>query len=306
MKNEIWVICEIKEKKISRASKELISKAKQLSLKKDLSVASVIISEADKSEIHVLANLGSDKLYKYSCDIPSGYSEDIEAEIITHYARLYGPEIILIPATISGRSLAPKIAMALKTGLTADCTDLSFNDKGLLIQTRAAYSGNIFAEILCAEKRPQMATVRPGVFQVVKTSKEPAYHCQVKSWDFKPTNKNEIELIERITRKRESIPVESAEIIVAGGAGMGSMEGFQKLTQLSKLLGGTTAASRAAVNAGYAPYEKQVGQTGKTIRPKLYIACGISGSVQHLAGMSSSEFIVAINSDPKSPIFTYL
>ena len=303
MKNEIWIICETKEKEITHASYELISKAKQLALKNDAAVAAVILSETGEKETIMLHSYGADKAYRYLCDNTIEYTEDAYAEIASHYARAINPEIILTPATLSGRSLAPKIAMALKTGLTADCTGLDIDENGSLIQTRPAYGGNIIAEITCDKRRPQMATVRPGVFQAQEPENKKALACEIIYWDFRPENIKNIEIIERIIKKSEGMPVETAKVIVAGGMGSGGSEGLRKLDKLAGLLGGTTAASRAAVNAGYAPYEKQVGQTGKTIRPKLYIACGISGAVQHLAGMSSSDFIIAINSDPKAPIF---
>ncbi len=304
MSNELWVICEEKENIITKAFYGLLTAAKRLASGKDIMVAAVVMSQLDGGEIQKLREFGAEKIYIYSeKEQGKGYSDDIKSHAIIHYAKQIRPEIILMSATLCGRNMAPQIAMGLETGLTADCIELDIDENGLLIQTRPAYGGNIIAEIICEKRRPQMATVRPGVFSSDRVGTNAAGSAEVVKWETLGYCDNKITVIGQTKEESESTPIESVEVIVAGGAGVGSKEGFAKLELLANLLGGTSAASRAAVNAGYAPYKKQVGQSGKTISPKLYIACGISGAVQHLAGMSSSDYIIGINSDPKAPIF---
>jgi electron transfer flavoprotein alpha subunit len=211
------------------------------------------------------------------------------------------PEIMLLGATTIGRSLAPRVAARVGTGLTADCTGLAVNpETGLLEQTRPAFGGNIMATIICPRHRPQMATVRPKVFQAAP--KDPARKGEIVNLK-SPEVALRSRLLERVREQAENVNLDEADIIVAGGRGLADEKGFKLLSELAEALGGAVGASRAAVDAGWISYPHQVGQTGKTVSPKLYIACGISGAIQHLAGMQSAETIVAINKNPDAPIF---
>ena len=212
------------------------------------------------------------------------------------------PEIMLIGATNQGRDLAPRISSALHTGLTADCTDLDINEKSQLAATRPTFGGQLMATILC-KKMPQMATVRPKVFKPMDENAVRNTEFIYKTADIKDIE-NRIEIIDFVkTLDNELNELDSAEIIVSGGRGIGTVEGFEMLKELAELLGGTVGASRVAVDMGIADKSIQIGQTGKTVRPKIYIACGISGAIQHIVGMQDSDKIIAINSDENAPIF---
>jgi len=213
------------------------------------------------------------------------------------------PEVILMGATSTGRDLAPRVATRLKTGLTADCTGLEI-EKGTrnLIQTRPALGGNIMASIISPHHRPQMATVRPRVMKKARPSGNRRGEIIEVKPDFTQEDKM-VEVVKFIKEEREIEDLQEAEIIVSGGRGLGKAENFSLIRKLARLLGGAVGASRAVVDAGWIPSYHQVGQTGKTVQPKLYIACGISGAIQHQVGMRNSEIIVAINKDPNAPIF---
>jgi electron transfer flavoprotein alpha subunit len=217
--------------------------------------------------------------------------------------RAYKPEIVLAGATTLGRSFFPRVAAMLKTGLTADCTALDIDtERRLLLQTRPAFGGNIMATIICEHKRPQMATVRPRVFK--RATPDANRKGQIIKVDFdKAAVTSRTDLVNFIEDMTKKVKIEDADIIVSGGRGLGKPENFKIVEDLAKVLGAAVGSSRPPVDEGWIPYSHQVGQTGKTVRPKLYIACGISGSVQHMAGMGTSECIVAINSDPNAPIF---
>ena len=210
------------------------------------------------------------------------------------------PDIVLFPATVRGRFLSAWTAAKLGTGLTADCTGLALTQEGLLKQTRPAYGSNLIADILCPEKRPQMASVRPGVFPVPETGAPPA-GSTVRRAEI-PVPDPLMTLLKR-TPPEEGVSLQDAEVIVAGGKGIGSPEGFRLLARLAALLGGALGATRSAVDAGWVSYAHQVGQTGVTVRPKLYLAFGVSGAVQHTAGMNASRTVVAVNTDRHAPIF---
>ena len=231
------------------------------------------------------------------------YSTDAYAIALTALVEKYGPTSMLIGATNNGRDLGPRLSCRLKTGLTADCTALDIDEEsGNVAWTRPAFGGNLMATILCPEHRPQIGTVRPGVFK--KSEAGPA-HAEIIREDIhvdpKDIRTQVLELIQEMGD--ENVDLEGAEIIVSGGRGVGGPEGFEPVKALAEALGATVGASRAAVDSGWISHAHQVGQTGKTVGPKLYIACGISGAIQHLAGMSGSDVIVAINKDPDAPIF---
>lgn len=242
-----------------------------------------------------------DKVYVVKDERLKNYSTEYYSKIAIDLLNEIKPQIVLIGATTQGRDLAPRISSALNTGLTADCTELDINEKGQLAATRPTFGGNLMATILC-KNMPQMATVRPKVLQ---PAKEPVVK-DTKFIDITPQIDNVIpktELIEFIKGVQAAGKrIDESEVIVAGGKGL-SPEGFKMLEELANLLGGAVGASRAAVDAGWVDHSIQVGQTGKTVTPKIYIACGISGAVQHVVGMNSSDKIIAINKDPKAPIF---
>lgn len=249
-----------------------------------------------------LKNNGFDKVYISQDDRLKDYSTEYYTKIAIDLINEIKPSIVLIGATTQGRDIAPRISSSLNTGLTADCTNLDINEKGMLAATRPTFGGNLMATILC-KNFPQMASVRPKVLKK-------ANHPIVKNTqfiEFQPKIDNiekKVELVEFIKNAQTTCKrIDEAEIIIAGGKGLKSPEGFKMLEELASTLGGAIGASRAAVDAGWADHAIQVGQTGKTVMPKLYIACAISGAIQHTVGMSGSEKIIAINKDPKAPIF---
>lgn len=284
---------------------ELANKALELSKKLgNCEISALLITEPDMLEDYCdgFVNSGIDRVYIYENEKFKNYDTETFSGIAIELVKEIKPEIMLIGATNQGRDLAPRISSALHTGLTADCTDLDINEKGLLAATRPTFGGQLMATILC-KTLPQMATVRPKVFKpmsenavrqtefIKKTTGNLPEHSKVEILDFVKTLENELN------------ELDSAEIIVAGGRGMGTTEGFELLKKLAGKLGGTVGASRAAVDIGLADKSIQIGQTGKTVRPKVYIACGISGAIQHIVGMKDSEKIIAINWDENAPIF---
>lgn len=225
-----------------------------------------------------------------------------QANRIAETLRELSPDAVLFPATVRGRFLSAWTAARLQTGLTADCTDLSVTPDGLLLQRRPAYGGSLFADILCRTARPQMASIRPGVFPPGDSPYAPE---KIRLCEYVPhEGKRYLRLVSEV-RQPSGESLQQADVIVAGGKGVGSREGFELLGELAGLLGGTLGASRAAVDAGYAPYALQIGQTGITVRPSLYLAFGISGMIQHRAGMSDAGMVVAVNSDRSAPIFRF-
>jgi len=230
------------------------------------------------------------------------------AELLARAVRVEAPAIMLMSATVFGRAVMPRTAALLRTGLTADCSDLDIRPDGVLVQTRPAYGANLIARVLCPTARPQMATALPGAFAA---SSRPSPYAGPASgvipetvrMGFDLPDAGLVRLLSRVLVEEAGHDLAGAKVVVAGGKGIGSKEGFIPLERLASLLGGAVAASRAAVEAGFAPYSRQVGQTGLTVKPDLYLAFGISGSVQHLAGMSSSARIIAVNADPEAAIF---
>lgn len=284
---------------------ELLDKAKDLSQKLGgVDVNAVLISRNGliNSFKEAFQNMGVNKVYYFEDDNLKNYSTEYYSKLIIDLVGVIKPEILLIGATNQGRDLAPRIAASLGTGLTADCIDLDINEKGQLAATRPTFGGQLMATILC-KNYPQMATVRPNVFKV--HSVDDRVETEFVSC---PVNisyvKNSVEVLEfKKTVETLINDLDSAEIIVAGGKGLKNQKGFELLKRFAGSIGGTVAATRGAVEMGLAPASIQVGQTGKTVHPKIYIACGISGAVQHTVGMTGSEHIIAINNDENAPIF---
>ena len=298
----ILIYAEVKDSRIHPVSFELLGEGKKLAEKLGVKTEAVLMG-AGEELAQELIEYGADKVYLYSDERLSRPEIGVYTSLLTQLIRKRRPEIFLMGATSWGRTLAPCLAARLKTGLTADCTELDVDmKKRLLLQTRPAFGGNVMATILTPYHRPQMATIRPHVIK--KPSPEKGRKGEIEkvevNWGkLSPLTK----LVDFIRVEKEVVDLQEADIIVSGGRGLGKAENFSLIRELASLLGGAVGASRATVDAGWIPSYHQVGQTGKTVQPKLYVAVGISGAIQHLVGMKSSEIIVAINKDPEAPIF---
>jgi electron transfer flavoprotein alpha subunit len=308
---EVWVFAEQHGGRLEDTPLELMSKARYLADTTGVKLAAVLVGDKVSALTTKLVQYGADKVYVIEHPLLGHYQANSYAKVIYDLIHKYEPQIVLYGATVTGRDLAPRIASATKAGLTADCTDLQIGDhkvaadntvhRNLLFQVRPAFGGNIIATIINYDRWPQMATVREGVMPMPEPD---------------VGRKGEI-VTEKIQVSKEDLPLEilgehkrakkvnlkAARVIVAGGAGVGSKENFKFIWDLANCLGAAPAASRAAVDLGFIDHDHQVGQTGTTVRPSLYIAVGISGAIQHQAGMSGSQKIVAINNDPEAPIF---
>lgn len=300
----VWVFVELREGHIAPVVLELLGEGKKLAQGLGGKLCAVVLSDgADASPAEQLGEYGADVVYSVDSPLLAKYTTDGFTTALTELIRNERPEILLFGATHIGRDLAPRLAARINTGLTADCTSLALDEETKdLMQTRPAFGGNLMATIRCPERRPQMATVRPGVMDKAacdKTRKAELIRVA-------PTLTAEdirTEVIETVVKKLAEIPLTEARVIVSGGLGLGGPEGFALLRRLADRLGGTVGSSRAAVDAGWIDPTRQVGQTGTTVKPDVYIACGISGAIQHLAGMKESKLIVAINTNPDAPIF---
>lgn len=300
----IWVFIETFENKPKNVGLELLGQARRMADKLGERVGAVVICEEPDEAAKTAGEYGADDIYVIRGEQYRDFSTETYAFAMTRLIEKYKPSAILIGATNNGRDLGSRVAVRLHTGLTADCTELDIDPESRnVLYTRPAFGGNLMATILCAETRPQMGTVRPGAFKMC--APEPGRTGTI----IEETVITPQEQI--VTKLLEFIPVdqvggmklEEADIIVSGGKGLGKAENFALLAELAKELNAAVGASRAAVDAGWISHVQQVGQTGKTVSPKLYIACGISGAIQHVAGMSAAEYVVAINKDPEAPIF---
>lgn len=310
--NNICVYCELEEGKISDVSFELLTKGRSLANRLNCQLEALLIGERLDGYEKEIFPFGADVLYTADDSRLSPYSTLPHTEITVKLFRENKPQIVLMGATSIGRDLGPRVSSALGSGLTADCTELEIGDheekkqnkiyKDLLYQIRPAFGGNIIATIINPDCRPQMATVREGVMK--KTIYNLRHTGKVVKLDVKKYVDDECFIVKILERhiEKSKVNIKNAPVIVSGGFGVGSAENFQLLYKLASLLGGEVGASRAAVDAGFIEHERQIGQTGTTVRPKLYIACGISGQVQHLAGMQESSIIISVNSDPNAPI----
>lgn len=297
----VWVFVEQRNGKIAEVSLELLGAGRKLAeqLQTELSAVLCGLSESHARE---LIKWGADRVYHCGDEIFSSFNDEPYAHVLIDLIEKFRPEIVLSGATSIGRSFIPRVAAQLKTGLTADCTSLAIDpDTRNLLQVRPAFGGNIMATIVCPHTRPQMATVRPRVMK--KQEYDPGREGQVISVksDSVVSRTKVLETVKEVSETM--VNLQDAHVIVAGGRGVGGEKGIKLLFELAEALGGSVGASRAAVDEGWIPYRHQVGQTGKTVGPKIYIACGISGAVQHLVGMQSSDVIIAINKNPEAPIF---
>ncbi|MDD3375314.1 MAG: electron transfer flavoprotein subunit alpha [Candidatus Omnitrophica bacterium] len=300
----IWVFGEQKKGVIQSVVYELLGKAQDLAKKLDTEVCCVVLGHNIKDNLQQLIHRGADKVYFVDAPELENFLDEPYTKVLVNLIRKHRPEIFLCGATFIGRSLISRVAVKLHTGLTADCTGLDIDEKEkFLMQTRPAFGGNIMATILSKNHRPQMATVRHKVFKEadIDTSRKGEIIEETVSKTLLSSRTKLLDIVEEVT---STINIAEADIIVSGGRGMKGPENFEILENLAKVLGGAVGASRAAVDSDWIPYSHQVGQTGKTVCPKIYIACGISGQIQHLVGMQSSRIIIAINQDPSAPIFT--
>ncbi len=298
----VWVFAEYRHGALAPVALELLGVGRKIADRKGVSLSAVLLGDGLANQAATLIAHGADTVYQVESPALGNFNDEPYANILEDLIREHKPEIVLAGATAIGRSFIPKVATALGAGLTADCTDLDVGEDGNLLQTRPAFGGNIMATIVCPDTRPQMATVRPLVMKAA-------------AWDGSRTGRvveldpkhqrlaSRVEVLSSVLSDQDRVNLSEANIVVAGGRGLDNEKGFALIRELADLLGGAVAASRAAVDAGWIGYPHQVGQTGKTVAPKVYICCGISGAIQHLVGMRSAETIIAINKDPNAPIF---
>lgn len=297
----VWVYAEQRDGVLQDVSFELLTEGRKLADARQTELVAVLLGHNMKDKADVLFHYGADKVILVDHPVLGPFDSDAYTEVFSNLVKKYKPEIVLAGGTSIGRTFIPRVAIRVKTGLTADCTGLDIDPKDhLLLQTRPAFGGNIMATIICPNHRPQMATVRHKVFKKGEPDTNRKGILIEEAADIKAGRSRIVDVIHEMTNE---INVAEADIIVSGGRGLGGPENFKLLFDLAHELGAAVGASRGAVDAGWISSFHQVGQTGKTVCPKLYIACGISGAIQHLVGMSSSEVIVAINKDPNAPIF---
>lgn len=300
----VWVFVEQADGEAAKVSWELLGKGKELAAKLKVELCAVVIGHKVEKLCHEAFNYGAEKVYLMDAPLYADYRTQAYLEAMFYLVRQYKPEVILMGATGMGRDLAGAVATRIGTGLTADCTGLDIDDKRNLMQTRPAFGGNIMATIMCDKYRPQMATVRPHVMQMPEEKKGASGQIIRESFTI-PEEQVLVKVLEIIRDgdSKHKVDIGGAEFIISGGRGMMGPENFAILKELADELHGVVGASRSAVDAGWMPHDRQVGQTGKTVRPKIYIACGISGAIQHLVGMQDSDLIIAINRDKDAPIF---
>lgn len=299
----VWVFIEQEHDHIAGVSFELLGKGRELANSLGVDLTAVYLGYKIKEKADILIHKGADRVILVDHQELTHYIAENYTNVLVRLINKYKPEIFLAGATTTGRSLVSRIAVNLRTGLTADCTGLDIDlEKRILVQTRPAFGGNIMAQIITPNHRPQMATVRHKVMKELEPdiSRKGEIIVETVSDDFVDPR---VKFIQFIQEEIATVNIAEADIIVSGGRGLGSAENFKILQEFAEVLGAAIGASRAAVDSGWISYSHQVGQTGRTVAPKIYIACGISGQIQHLVGMQSSKIIVAINKDPDAPIF---
>ncbi len=308
MSKDVYVLAEQRDGELQKVGLELIGKATELAADLGQQVVAILLGSGIKDKAEILIQHGADKVVVVDDPMLAEYVTEPYAKALNEIIKKNDPEIVLFGATSIGRDLAPRVSARVHTGLTADCTKLDIGtidampDTKLLLMTRPAFGGNIMATIVCKDHRPQMATVRPGVMKAL--AKDEARKGEVVDFkvDFTDADMN-VKIREVVKGDSKAVDITEAKVLISGGRGIGSPDFFGKLQELADVLGGVVSASRAAVDAGWIEKDRQVGQTGKTVRPDLYMACGISGAIQHVAGMESAEYIVAININDTAPIF---
>ena len=297
----VFVFVEQREGNIQGVAIELLGKARNLADSLGENVYAMLLGKNIESKAQNLIAYGADKVIVASCDELDEYTTEAYTQAISQIVNEYKPSIILFGATTIGRDLGPRLSARLSTGLTADCTRLEISEEKEFLMTRPAFGGNLMATIVCPEHRPQMSTVRPGVMKAMDKDDSRKGEIEKIEINFNK-DKFKVRIKETVKEKSNMIDIAEAKILVSGGRGVGNKEGFIALNNLAEVLNAEVSASRAVVDAGIVDHDRQVGQTGKTVRPNLYIACGISGAIQHMAGMEESDYIVAINKDRYAPI----
>jgi electron transfer flavoprotein alpha subunit len=298
----VWIFAEQKESIASNVALELLGEGRKLADKLGVELSAILIGEKPDSAAEVLIAHGADKVYVVDDPTLRDFNDESYTDVFAQLIRTYKPEIVLMGATAYGRSLAPRVASRIGTGLTADCTGLQIDDESkILMQTRPAFGGNLMATIICPNHRPQMSSVRPKVMKPIPA--DPARKGSIIRPDVTIPPVTATKVAPVTDNNGKMVNLAEADIIVSCGRGMGDLKNLKLVEELAEVLGAGVGATRAVVDAGWIEYNHQVGQTGKTVGPKVYFACGISGAVQHLAGMSSSDTIIAINKDPDAPIF---
>ena len=299
--NGVWVFAEQREGQLQKVSLELLGEGRKIADKLGVKLTALLLGNNIENLAETLAKHGADEVLVADDMRLEHYTTEAYTKVICDLASERKPGILFIGATFIGRDLGPRVAARLETGLTADCTSLDVEvADGALLATRPAFGGNLMATIACPDHRPQMATVRPGVFDRVETD---GSNCKVEKVEVNLKDSDiRTKVLETIKSVKDIVDISEAKTIVAGGRGMGSKENFALVEELAKALGGAVAGSRAAVEKGWIDNAYQVGQTGKTVKPSIYIACGISGAIQHVAGMQDSDMIIAINKDESAPI----
>ena len=299
----VWVFCEQRKGKIQSVAWELLGEGRKLADKLGVELCGVFLGDGVTKNAESIIHRGADKVYVVDSPKLGLYQSEPYTNVLVKLINEYKPEIFLCGATTTGRSLISRVAIRIKTGLTADCTGLAIDEKDrMLLQTRPAFGGNIMATIISPGYRPQMATVRHKVMKEAAVDKSRSGEIIKKTYS-EDTFKSRIKLLDFVEEIESTVNLAEADIIISGGRGIGGPENFKIIKEFAEVIGGAVGASRAAVDADWISYSHQVGQTGKTVCPKMYFACGISGQIQHLIGMQSSEIIVAINKDPDAPIF---
>jgi electron transfer flavoprotein alpha subunit len=303
MAKGIWVFVEHKDEKVRKVTFEMLSEARKLADQKGEELCAVALGSSIGSFIEVLGQYGADKIYVLENELIAQYTTDGYTKAIVDLAKEQQPSIILFGATVIGKDLSPRVATRLGAGLATDCIKIGLDGEGRLVATRPMYAGKVIAEVGFGSDTPQIASIRPNILPATilsETRKEEVVRAKlnISAGDIKTT------IVETIKTAGEKVDLTEAEIIVSGGRGMKGPENFKIIEELADVLGATVGASRAAVDAGWRPQIDQVGQTGKVVSPNLYVACGISGAIQHFAGMGTSKVIVAINKDPEAVIFS--
>ncbi|MTI67418.1 MAG: electron transfer flavoprotein subunit alpha/FixB family protein [Firmicutes bacterium] len=299
----VYVFIEQRDKEIQNVSLELLGKGMEIAEKLNESLTAVVLGHGLEDKLDELVYYGAENVIYADDKALDVYMTEPYTKVISEIVNENKPEVMLFGATAIGRDLAPRVSARVKTGLTADCTSLDIDEEtNNLMMTRPAFGGNLMATIICPEHRPQMSTVRPGVMEKLERDETRDGNIEKLKVEI-PEESVNVEILEVVKETKEKVNIEESSVLVSGGRGLGNPENFKMLEELAAGLDGTVSASRAAVDAGWINHDYQVGQTGKTVRPELYIACGISGAIQHVAGMETSEFILAINKDEGAPIF---
>jgi electron transfer flavoprotein alpha subunit len=302
MKKAIWVFAEQRDGVLQNVARELLGKARELAAVRGDEVCAVVTGSGIEPLAAECIAHGADRVWLVDAPELAVYTTEPYTQAVAALVHRHRPDIFLIGATTIGRDLGPRLAARLATGLTADCTALELAPDGLLMMTRPAFGGNLMATIVCRDHRPQMSTVRPGVMRASPPDNARHGVTQRVTPQF-DHGRFRVRVRETVRREKERVDITAARVLVSGGRGVGSKDGFAMLERLADQIGAGVSSSRAMVDAGVMDHSRQVGQTGKTVRPDLYFALGISGAIQHLAGMEESEYIVAVNRDPFAPIF---